>query len=97
MAIHILQLLCPLRHCLTAVAWDDRTGNLADAEETLQDFTESLIDKYGEPRCSICASTRFHAEDGVTRFETMEEARPHLLAHEIAQKITASLMPRDRN
>lgn len=97
--VHILQLLCPQRHCYTAVAWDDQTLDLSSAHLRLE-MAIAELHKAGVPiPCAICGSTDFRPEDGRTRFETMEEARPHIEAAELAWTIDRELLTRsaDRN
>jgi hypothetical protein len=99
--IHILQLLCPQRHCFVAVAWDDAAGTLAGASVKLANATVQVLGDRGHEAfvCAICGSTSFHQEDGITRWETMAEAAPHLLASQAAQLLTREMLTRtaDRN
>jgi hypothetical protein len=97
--IHILQFLCPQRHCYTAIAWDDQSLDLSSAHLRLG-MAIAELHKAGVPiPCAICGSTNFHPEDGVTPWTTMEEARPFLLAGEVAQQFTREMLTRraDRN
>ena len=99
--IHILQLLCPQRHCFVAVAWDDAAQTLAGASVQLANAKVQLLGGRGAEGfvCAICGSTTFHTEDGVTRWETMSEAAPHLMASMRDQLLTREMLAHsaDRN
>jgi hypothetical protein len=92
--IHILQLLCPRRHCFMAVAYDDATTNSVRARLELSRGLTAI----GAVRvCALCRATRFHLEDGVTRFRTLAEAEPHLMACQADQVGTRRRLLRERN
>jgi hypothetical protein len=99
--IHIVQCLCPQRHCIMAVAYDDVTTNGADALEQLEAVMKEAIERHMlNPWCGICQSRDFFYEDGVTRFTTMEEARPHLErsgADQIATRAVIDELKASRN
>lgn len=78
--IHIVQCLCPDRHCIMAVAYDDAVTDGEEAQRKLQGVIKQAVDAGGviNPWCGICQSRDFYYEDGVTRFRTMEEAMPAL-------------------
>jgi hypothetical protein len=94
--IHIMQLLCPQRHCFVAIAWDDAKTMEGLACLELQIAADAISKT---PQCAICGSTTFHREDGITRFKTMAEARPHIEACAVAQQVSRELLTRsaDRN
>lgn len=77
--IWLTQLMCPQRHCLTAVAWDEHK-NSAQAAETL--LREGFRDAVGKgslnPFCGLCRSETLHCESRVTPWSTMDEAVTHL-------------------
>ena len=85
MPIKICQLLCPRRHCLFAIAFDpaDHTDDEAfyQAARTWKEMRLSGVNSF----CGICRSHTLSFEIGVTRFKTIEEATPALLAIEEAQ------------
>ena len=65
--IHILQVLCPKRHCLFALSYDDEEIRaLAVEADARRLLASGLID----PWCGICGSRHIHCEDGRTRFRT---------------------------
>jgi hypothetical protein len=80
--VWIVQLLCPERHAIMAVAYE-RTD-----ESRLNEMSEGIkaAMKEGNLRweCGICKDTDgpksidLHFEEGPTRFGTVEEAMPHL-------------------
>lgn len=77
--IHIVQCLCPDRHCVIAVAYDDAETSGEEAQRQLQALLKNAVDqRVINPWCGICQSRDFYYEDGVTRFRTMEEAMPAL-------------------
>lgn len=77
--IHIIQCLCPQRHNILAVAYDDAKTKGDDALHQLQGVIKKALDAgVLNPWCGICQSRDWSYEDGITRFTTMEEAMPHL-------------------
>ena len=97
--IHITQYLCPKRHAILGAAWDDAAHT---AEEILEKFKQRVERLHNSGalrrRCDICcADVPLHFEDGVTGFRTMEEAAPHLVAHQAAQMRTRELLKAGRN
>jgi hypothetical protein len=73
--IHLVQHLCPKRHCIMAVAFNSDDSNEGEAIESLKEGERSL-GVY--PFCGICGSTDLTFECRATPFKTMEEARPVL-------------------
>jgi hypothetical protein len=73
--IHLIQWLCPNRHCLLAVAYDPEDQGYDISLAGLKQFAISLGVK---PECFLCGSTQLVYEDAATVFNTMEEAIPHL-------------------
>jgi hypothetical protein len=77
--IHIVQCLCPDRHCVIAVAYDDAETSGEEAQRQLQALLKNAVDqRVLNPWCGICLSWDLYYEDSVTRFRTMEEAKPAL-------------------
>jgi len=94
--IYIAQCLCPSRHCIIAVAFDEKDG----VNTTLEQF-EVLVKNYiseGKinPWCGICGSEQWSYEAGRTRFETMEEALPQLERLERQQSLTRAILSKNR-
>ena len=86
MAIHIIQLLCPQRHCIMAVAYD--TSEMPDdvALAMMQTHIEDLeAKKVIKHECGICLSTDLQYETRRTKFKTKEEAEPALRQQEFDQ------------
>lgn len=67
--IWLAQLLCPERHAIIAVPFEEGQGDpmIAQAEEV---FKTDLLYR----RCGICGSTQLKWERGRTRFQTIEQA-----------------------
>ena len=77
MTIHIIQCLCPLRHCITATMFDEGNITPQEALAGFQGLMEMAV-KVGaiNRHCTICGKdVEFHYEDGITKFQTMDEAR----------------------
>jgi hypothetical protein len=95
--IHIMQVLCPSRHCFMAAAWDDTTTEQAAVAYRLGKEVGEWV-AAGNPRaCALCGATDFMLDDGVTRFTTLEEARPHIEEQERLQWLIREVILRDRN
>ena len=90
--VRLVQCLCgPNRHAILALAYQE--GQVEDAVGILHRQMEELIASRGiNPWCGICHARQegWQYEDGPTKFETLEEARPAL--EEIQQ---ANLRARD--
>jgi hypothetical protein len=103
--IHIVQLLCPSRHCIVAAAYDPAdaagTGPLPrplGGEDLLRaQFDQLVAAKAINPWCGICGSKTLTYEDRATRFETMAEATPAIRASEEAQRQTREFIERSRH
>lgn len=78
--IHLIQMLCPRRHCFAAIAYDPKDGDVEGAIECLKDAIKENDEKHNlpAPRCSFCNSAEFYFEVGITKFLTMEEAEPEI-------------------
>jgi hypothetical protein len=79
--VRITQCLCPSRHCILAMSYDDAKTKATPAEQ--EERLRRLMfraEKAGtiRMRCAICGSTNLSYEDRATRFKTQEEAEPHL-------------------
>jgi hypothetical protein len=83
--INLTQLLCPHRHCISAMPWD--SSAFADNQAAESELIR-LVQYNGIPwRCGICGSTQLQCETGTTPFKTMEEAMPDLRAAQLAQTL----------
>jgi hypothetical protein len=79
--ICIVQLLCPARHCIMALLFDERDMTREAAIIALRGQVEGLA---LNPWCGICGSSVLAYEIGTTRFKTMAEATPFVRATEHA-------------
>lgn len=86
--ITLVQMLCPKRHCILMVAYEDDAGTFLQAcEELEQIIRESSMNRW----CAICGSRDLRFEEGKT-WETMEGALPHIRATEQAQIFSRRLL-----
>ena len=75
MAVRIVQLLCPERHCIVAGAYEEGNGN---SDATIESLKEMLGALSIDDRCGLCGSTDLQFEDALTKYATMREAAPKL-------------------
>jgi hypothetical protein len=76
MSIHLIQLLCPQRHCIIAMPYP--SGQERGKERTI-DLMEEMRRTLGiNPWCGICGSQELVYEDRPTAFEALQEAMPML-------------------
>lgn len=94
MKVRIVQLLCPERHCVLAVAYQSPTGEADPIKSALlRETFDGLLEKKAlNPWCGICRSTRLTCEDSETVFKTMEEAGPFLQESVRKQEATAAYL-----
>ena len=86
--IWITQWLCPSRHCVIAVAWDDQEMTAENAEcRGEQVFKQRILNRW----CGICGQG-LHVEHGRTAFKTMQEALPYVKAIERANLLGRSIL-----
>lgn len=97
--IRIVQLLCPQRHCVIAMAYLSENGapDPSATEAVKERFDSAVQCRMLNPWCDICKSRDLHTEDGATRFSTLEEARPFLEDSERAQHATAIYLRSKKN
>lgn len=77
--IRLIKMLCPKRHCITAVAYDPAEIAPAEALKAFKEVTEVIFTEGHVNRsCGICDSRSLRCEDGATRYATLEEARKEL-------------------
>ena len=89
--IYITQLLCPQRHCIVAMAWDEHETSASEVEHELRKmFRDAVQGGHLDPYCGLCRSETFHCENARTLFSTMAEALPHLREQEREQLLTAA-------
>ncbi len=93
--IWISQWLCPERHCVFALTWSD--GLIDGSSESAEREGKRLISEShpdGDFCCGMCGSDQITISHDKTRFETMEEAKPHLEKSQTNQLITRLLTDR---
>ena len=89
--IYLTQLLCPQRHCLVALAWDEHECCASEAEHQVQErFSELVAGGAINPYCGLCRSKTLHCESARTRWNTLVEAEPHLRKSEQEQLLVAA-------
>lgn len=74
-AVHIVQHLCPQRHCIMGGAFVVGEKTYEEVVETIKRFEAEMRI---HPWCGICGSHKLEFEERATRFNTMDEARPEL-------------------
>lgn len=77
--IKIMQLLCPMRHCLVGLAYDPETTTNKEAVELLKKGIKAMnLNRW----CGLCGSRNLCFETGATVFDSMAEAGKFLVAEE---------------
>ena len=83
--LHIVQLLCPERHCIMGTAFDDRDMTFEEAKSGIQEFMRAAnVNSW----CGICGSHKLTFEMAKLKYDTMEEAAMHLAKAEIENILT---------
>jgi hypothetical protein len=80
--VYLVQYLCPQRHCILAVAYEEGSGSF---EESQGQIRLAMQAAGVNPWCGICGSRELHFEEGRTPFQSLEEAMNPLLSGEKAQ------------
>jgi hypothetical protein len=73
--VRIVQHLCPKRHCLLVLGYEEGQSTFEKCVAMMKDMEKTLK---MNPHCGICGSTDLFFEEGVTKFNTMAEAAPHM-------------------
>ena len=73
--VHIVQCLCPQRHCILAVAYEEGASNSQTAMALLRETMGRLR---VNPWCGICGLSGFTYEDRRTPFATLGDAAAFL-------------------
>lgn len=99
MSIRIMQCLCPDRHCILAVAFDEQVTSTSEAERRLWEMIEDLVSSRILKRdCAICRRERpLHLETGTTKFKSLAEAEPILRQLARRQEMTREFLRAARN
>lgn len=96
--VHVTQCLCPARHCITAIVWEEPEFTKETAEDHLKGLVEGLVAHHLlNPWCGICNSRDLRYEDGITRFKSMHEALPELAKLQLEQIRTMQAIAVSRN
>ena len=97
--VHLVQCLCPERHCITALAYELREMSDDEAILFLQEAVRLTLEKKGmDPRCLLCGAPmdQWNYEAAETRFATLGEAQPALMAEQAKQRLTAEVVKQYR-
>ena len=96
--VHLLQVLCPERHCLFALTYEVEAESIEPhAQAARQARAVMAPGGYLNPWCGICGSHTLTLEVGVTKWQTQEEAQPHLEEQERQQIATRAHIETQRN
>ena len=98
MSVWLLQCLCPARHCLLGVAYEDTLLGTPEAAAAAirgveSVFNEGTLDRW----CGICGSREIHYETGRMPYQTLKEAMGPLREAEAANLATRAMIERERN
>jgi hypothetical protein len=98
MKVRIIQLLCPQRHCVAAVAYQSIDGNPSLMHLRAMMISIEMMVEAGQmsATCGLCGASDLKPEDAPTRYETLDEARPELLKMQADNAATAAMW-RSRN
>lgn len=98
MRVHITQCLCPHRHCIAALAWEEPDYTPETAIAKLRSAIEDAVaQKVIHYRCGICHSTDLTYEDGITKFESLSEAMNDISRSQEEQARTRRMLDALRN
>jgi len=87
--VHIVQLLCPSRHCIIMNAWEEGNGTEQEATAALKLVTVQLN---LNPYCGICGSRDLKYECQGTKFNSLKEAAPSLVAIQHAEMDSRAIL-----
>ncbi|MFN7948360.1 MAG: hypothetical protein U0Z53_23615 [Blastocatellia bacterium] len=98
MPVKIVQCLCPHRHCIAALAYEDQSGAADQSQQQLlrEGIRQMISAGQINPWCGLCGApvAAWFYETELTRFSTLAEALPHLAAEERQQMKTTRLLDR---
>jgi hypothetical protein len=96
--VRLVQLLCPARHAIMAMAYQSQDGAEEPEMATrLRAAFEELLRLGANPWCEICRSRDLHTEDSPTPWESIETALPHLKQLEREQAAAREFFRTARN
>ncbi|MEA3211301.1 MAG: hypothetical protein QOE70_4358 [Chthoniobacter sp.] len=91
--VHVVQLLCPQRHCVLGAAYEDDAQTFEGACAMIEaQFKAKAFNRW----CELCQSRELTYEDKATQWATMQEAAPALMAAQIANLATRRAYLRGR-
>ena len=85
MPVHLIQLLCPQRHAIVALAYEadgGAEGDKAAVRRLKLQWTGMVASGGFNPWCGVCGSREMHCEGAPTKFKTLKEAAPFLREEE---------------
>lgn len=82
MAIHLLKICCPEKHCLMVAAYDPKQHGRGTAKAVLLD---RMRDLQRPPWCTVCGATPLEFVGSSTKFASLAQAKPFLV---IADKLS---------
>lgn len=99
MKVYIAQLKCPNNHCVLGLAGEFESPEAAEVlrETTMAKFLLLVANKQFNHECGLCHSEHLQVQIEATRWSSMAEALPHLLASERDQLATARMLKAGRN
>lgn len=100
MAVHLIQLLCPERHALIALAYEvgsDGMGDKARLRRLKHQWAEMIASGAVNPWCGICGSRELRYETAVTRWDTLEQAAPSLKEEERRNALARAVIDQGRS
>jgi len=75
MAVWLMQLLCPKRHCILAAPYDPTRTSVANLQHDAQQF---MLQEALNPWCALCGSTDLTFEHTETPFHSLTDIEPLL-------------------
>jgi hypothetical protein len=85
----LVQYLCPQRHCILAIGFEEGIGDLENAKLVASQMMKKLqINSH----CGICGSRDLFFESGRTKYATLKEATPFFLACQYNQLMTRAAL-----
>jgi hypothetical protein len=93
--IHVTQCLCPKRHNIAAIVWEEPEFTPEIGIAKLKSMVQHLFEtKAVNPWCGICLSRDLGYEDGISKFTTMPEALSAMAASQVQQAISRDIIHR---
>lgn len=93
--IHLIQYLCPSRHCIAGIAYNPTDLPEEDAMAGFRQLVDEAVARHElNPWCGLCGSHELKYEDAITTFRTLEEARPVIEQLQAEQMATRKLFGR---